>query len=142
MNLYNRVIDIRLNQLNKMYNEATKEKPEIIRINVETSSNSEFSPLTQYFLFPFINSSADGVLHIPIFDDLTEKQVLDEVASHFQKCKVVKYKEKLQYMLSEVNISSKNQMLELISKGTFNPIAYELHQRIYMICGIFFNVHT
>lgn len=128
MRLFNQVSDKQINETLINSQPILRERPVIQKLKIEPSIETEISPLTQYFLLPFIISNADGILHIPVYDELTDKQVISDVAPHFKNCKVVNYQKNSQYMLSELNIRSKNQMIDLITKDAINSIAYELHQ--------------
>ncbi|WP_342426534.1 hypothetical protein [Paenibacillus sp. FSL L8-0158] len=85
--------------------------------------------MAQFFILPFETGDLNAVLHIPVFDDNTKEQVLQEIGSHFEECKIVEYKDHAQIMLSNLRAISKGLIERLIDSGEINQIAYSLYKK-------------
>lgn len=104
------------------------DRPSIKKIKTNESIEEKLSVLAQFFLLPFETGDSNAVLHIPVFDDDTKEQVLQEIGSHFEECKIVEYKEHAQIILSKVRGISKSFIKKLIDSGEINQIAYSLYR--------------
>ncbi|MFK4438616.1 hypothetical protein ABH897_003377 [Paenibacillus sp. RC73] len=104
------------------------DRPSIKKIKINETIEENLSVLAQFFLLPFETGDSNAVLHIPVFDDDTKVQVLQEIGSHFEECKIVEYKEHAQIMLSKVRGISKRFIEKVMDSGEINPIAYSLYR--------------
>jgi|GEM_PF-6236478 len=104
-------------------------RPRFEAVLADSLASGPMTALAQFFVAPIMWTDVHAVWHIPVREDGVYRQILCEIAPHFEKTTKVTTGEAVQVNLQGLREHSKSMFMSLVSDHRLHPIVEDLYAR-------------